>query len=121
MVRGLERVNTAAIDGGIEFWFGSYLNIYADYLWHWPKAFLDNKALGKIFVPYVGVGGQLAFWQRDHNKFDRNHPRAGLGVRIPVGNEWLPVTARTVLFLLAPWFDPRLTKRLDPFDVIHLF
>src|ERR1700733_8279861 len=49
-----------AIDGGVGYWFGTYMDLYADYLWHFPDAFQTKKGRSS-FVPYVGLGGGFHF------------------------------------------------------------
>ena len=93
-----------ALDGGLAYSFDSFVLVYADYLWH--SSF--DQARGSDFVqeirPYLGVGAMLLLSSRTagevhSNYFDPGRTGAGLGVRIPLGFEWLARSSRLGIFL----------------------
>jgi hypothetical protein len=90
-----------AIDGGVGYWFGSYVDLYADYLWHFPKAFGSGRDASH-FVPYLGVGGGFHIADQPVNN-DNYHPYFGIVARFPIGVEWLaPKAPVGVFFELTP-------------------
>ena len=91
-----------AIDGGVGYWFGSYVDLYADYLWHFPKAFGSGKTASS-FVPYVGAGGGFVIADQPVNNYDNYHPYFGVLVRFPLGVEWVaPKAPIGVFFEIVP-------------------
>jgi hypothetical protein len=81
-----------AVDLGLSWSFNSFFLIYADYLYHFPGALARSGA--PALTPYLGIGGEL-FFATDRAKTDRNYfanssNSMGLGVRVPLGIEWLP-------------------------------
>jgi len=71
-----------AVDMGLGYWFGNFIELYGDYLWHFPGSFKTRKRSYPEFFPYLGVGADLHMG-----------PGFGLYGRIPLGIEWLPQTA----------------------------
>ncbi|MDX1673104.1 MAG: hypothetical protein R3211_12240 [Balneolaceae bacterium] len=87
--------NRNAFDGGLAWTFAGddALSVHADYLWHNYTLF-DEVEKGLLPV-YFGVGGRLVF---------SNDSR--LGVRVPVGINYIPQDAPLDLFFeLAPIVD----------------
>jgi hypothetical protein len=72
-----------AIDGGIAFSFDRYVFLYSDYLFHF-RGFSGVR-------PFAGIGGGLLIssGNRKGKYFDDQSGSFGLGVRIPLGLEWL--------------------------------
>lgn len=101
--------NDRAIDFGLGYSYGNYVIVFADYLFQWPGAF-RLKSGEKFFeelVPYVGVGLVMALATSNpaagRAYFGSRTETIGLGVRIPLGIEWLPSSAPLGVFLeLAP-------------------
>ena len=88
--------NEKAIDFGLAYSFGSYVLVYADYIFQWPGAF-SLRTGEKFFndlIPYVGIGAavMLATSRPGANRayFGTNPGGMGLGLRIPLGVEWVP-------------------------------
>jgi len=88
-----------AVDMGLGYWFGNYIEIFGDYLWHWPRAFSGTRDPGPEFVPYIGVGGEFHVANGAPPVTDNNHPTVGIYARIPFGMEWLPPRAPVGIFL----------------------
>lgn len=91
-----------AVDAGLAFSFDEYMVFYSDYLFHFDpiKQFPE-------FSPYAGIGGVILFSTysggdgREYNRRrDHHHDNhdTELGVRIPVGVEWLPAAYPIGLF-----------------------
>lgn len=104
-----------AIDFGLAWAFGSYFTLYGDYLWHFPRAFGGSSRFVSELNPYVGVGLAAAFatynndglliinGNKSYRFFGTTGDRFGLGIRIPLGIEWLPARPPIGVFLeLAP-------------------
>lgn len=82
-----------AIDGGVAWSLGQYdaIHLHADYLWHNYSVFEDVEE-GQLPL-YYGIGGRLILAEND----------SILGVRVPVGLNYLFEEAPVGLFLeLAP-------------------
>jgi len=85
-----------AVDAGISFSFSDYVSLYGDYLYHFE---FRNE-----FKPYVGVGGQLFFASDGRGSLKEkgyfsDSSSVALGVRIPLGIEWLPAKVPVGVFL----------------------
>jgi len=99
--------STAAVDVGLAFNLSSYFLLYADYLYHFHKAFGGSSRFVSQLSPYVGVGGVGVITNSsrsdDEGFYGRNSGAFGLGIRIPLGIEWRPSTPRLGVFVeLAP-------------------
>ncbi len=103
---------TDAIDGGLAYSFSSFMLVYADYLVHFPKA-LSNTSLSKARItPYFGGGAILGFSGQGGNIKSSSGSTAGLGLRIPLGVEWMPENLPLGIFAeLTPgmWLLPGIT------------
>jgi hypothetical protein len=88
-----------AFDGGIGYWFGDYLDIYGDFLWHWPDALSKRRHPAPQFVPYIGGGLGFHIASSSRTTYDNNHPSFGIYIRIPLGVEWLPPKAPFGVFV----------------------
>lgn len=98
----LKREN--ALDFGLAFSFNDYVLLYSDYLFHFPGTFKSTSPFVNELVPYVGVGGILAFAKdrysdRDRRFFGRKRDSLGLGLRVPVGIEWSPTRVPLGVFV----------------------
>jgi hypothetical protein len=87
-----------AIDAGLSYGFGGWLMAYGDYLYHFRDVFTGDYGNATNFfshvVPYVGAG-VLAFisagtYTKDRSFYSDSDTSGGLGIRIPLGAEWLP-------------------------------
>jgi hypothetical protein len=76
--------NRSALNFGLTYSFGNSAVVLVDYQWHFPQAFASAGRDGHLFVPYVGLGGVFAFHRSSRNS------DAGIGMRIPLGIEFLP-------------------------------
>jgi hypothetical protein len=80
----------SAVDFGVSFNLEHYLLIYSDYDMHWPGAFGGGA---HELAPYLGIGGIMIFsndrYWHDNRYYSRDTSLA-LGLRIPLGIEWLP-------------------------------
>lgn len=92
-----------AIDGALAWSLrsGSYFSIHADYLFHNMTLILINK--GRLPL-YYGPGARLRSWtghRHWHNGRWHAHDgsRASLGIRFPVGLNYLPENAPVDIFL----------------------
>src|SRR5689334_18973993 len=56
-VAKLWREQDRAIDFGLAYSFNGYTQVYADYLFHFPKAFAKSSSSLDPLTPYVGAGG----------------------------------------------------------------
>lgn len=92
-----------AIDLGLAFSFNSFVLIYSDYLFHFPKAFGNRTAFLRELRPYIGIGGELLISdtsnRTDGKYFTSNGSSVGVGVRIPFGIEWLVASAPLGIFV----------------------
>lgn len=82
-----------AIDAGLAFSFDDYMIFYSNYLIQFAPI--------KDFLPYAGIGGEILFStysrrdgpdydHRNNHHFNRNERgRSALGIRIPIGVEWM--------------------------------
>lgn len=77
-----------AWDGGLAYSFNSHFLIFADHLWHFPRAFSGHRGgpFLQQLTPYLGVGG--VFMTGGSSK--KYESSVALGVRIPLGIEWKP-------------------------------
>lgn len=92
-----------AFDVGLSYSLNDdYLALMSNYLWHFPTVFGATGSVGSQFVPYLGIGGVLAF--DEDGPFDRGRgDDVALGARIPVGVELLPRAVPLGIFAeLAP-------------------
>jgi hypothetical protein len=98
---------TTAFDIGLTYSFSRFVEVLADYLWHFPRL-MDRLVVGGVpeVIPYVGVGGAAFFdTSGDTGPIRRGERRsnAGFGIRVPVGAEFLPHQVPLGLFAeLAP-------------------
>lgn len=96
---------TSAIDAGLAWSFvneGS-LHVHADYLFHFYNVF--NVSSGKLPI-YVGVGGRIKIKNNKNNSDER------IGIRVPVGLDYMFADAPIDVFLeIAPIID--LTPKTD--------
>jgi hypothetical protein len=99
-----------AIDGAVAWSLrsGSYFSLHADYLFH--NMDLIHLKKGKLPL-YYGPGLRLRTWNGDRY-WDNGHwhhytgNRTGLGIRFPVGLDYLPDRAPVDIFLeLVPALD----------------
>ncbi len=93
----------SAVDFGLAFSFDHYTLIYSDYLYHFPGAFGASSPFAARLVPYIGIGGAMAFASdRDHGNdrpyFGRGRDTFGLGIRVPLGMEWFAPRPRLGVF-----------------------
>jgi hypothetical protein len=79
--------SSRALDFGLAYSFDNYGELMGNYLFEFPNAFGAGKTEAQ-FVPYVGIGAVL-FFGTDHN-FHGYSDSAALGIRIPLGVEFLP-------------------------------
>jgi len=96
--------------GALDFGFGfvgqPWTMLYADYLWHIPRAFGTGTKFGRESSLYFGGGGGLGFWNSANGcghwncSWDSEHANSGIGlfVRGLVGAEWYPAPSRFGLF-----------------------
>ncbi len=107
---------TDAIDGGFAYSFNSYAIFYSDYLVHFPKAFQGSELSKARLTPYFGVGALLGFGGNGGKIKDTSKSTAGLGLRIPLGVEWMPAGVPLGVFAeLAPgmWLLPGISGYLQ--------
>lgn len=85
-----------ALNFGLTYSSGNSLAFLGDWLWHFPGAFTSikhSRFLNEL-VPYVGLGGLIS---------EVTNSSAALGIRIPVGVEFLPKHPPLGVFLeIAP-------------------
>ncbi len=83
-----------AVDFGLGYSFNSFVFVFSDYLFHFPALFGKPHPFVAQLSPYIGVGGifmgSTHSGRRDGRYFTSGGASAGLGLRIPVGVEWLP-------------------------------
>lgn len=77
----LNAQNAIAFNAGWSFWQEEHFHLTGDYLFHFRKAVPEDPR----FIPYLGVGGSLAF--RDHPHDPDTH--VALGFRFGGGLEVL--------------------------------
>jgi hypothetical protein len=83
-----------AVDAGLAWTLDSFFLIYGDYLLHFHGAFGTSDDFLRRLEPYAGVGAVLFIQETPNGKyFTSNGDSTGLGVRIPLGAEWLMRTA----------------------------
>ena len=83
-----------ALDAGLAFSFNDFMIFYSDYLFQF-------KPINE-FSPYAGIGGVILFstYSRGDGRKYYGDKRSDteLGLRIPVGVEWLPATLPIGIF-----------------------
>lgn len=99
--------STHALNFGLTYAFGNSLGFIGDYLWHFPHAF-SSATHGQVsneFVPYLGVGGVVSVSTvanpSNRSSIFGNTAGSGfsLGVRVPLGIEFLPKSLPLGVFL----------------------
>ena len=85
----------SSVDFGLAFSFNNYIEVFSDYLYQFPGAFSRESATSAEFTPYIGVGAVIfsntaGVNAPDSHYFSSNNANADLGVRFPLGIEWLP-------------------------------
>lgn len=95
--------NRAAVDFGVGMVGSPWITLYADYLWHIPKAFGTGSQFGRETSVYFGGGAGLGFWNDDHSCghwscSDVHHSGTGLFARGIAGFEWYAMPTRFGLF-----------------------
>lgn len=92
-----------ALDFGLAFSFNDYALFYSDYLLHSPGVFKTNNPYLNEFVFYWGLGAVLVVAQKDRITDDgyigKKSGSFGLGVRAPLGLEWIPRNTPMGIFL----------------------
>lgn len=86
-----------ALDFGLAYDFDDYLLLHGDYLHHFRGVFKSDEKFVRALTPYVGVGPVLVFdtgnedvhRRRGRDYFDDEDGDLALGLRIPVGLEWI--------------------------------
>lgn len=99
-----------AIDVGLAYSFSNYFLIYSDFLFHFRGAFGQSSQFAKGLTPYLGIGGELFFVTDSESRLKGNHryfkddsDSVGIGLRIPLGLEWMTPTVPLGVFVeLAP-------------------
>lgn len=98
-----------ALDFGLSFWGNRWTMLYGDYHWYFTGLFGARSRFVSQLMPYLGVGGGVAFWsdRRDCGRWscvDRESGTA-LFLRVPVGVEWYPTRPPIGVFVeLVPSF-----------------
>jgi hypothetical protein len=98
---------STALDFGLAFSFNDYFLFFMDHLWHFPGALGRSSTFASQLYPYGGVGGLLAV-STNSNLKDRHFFRdrdsfTALGIRAPIGIEWLPSHPSLGIFIeIAP-------------------
>lgn len=86
------RSEESAFDAGLSIVHNDYVIFWGDHLYHYPAALGRQKLIARI-SPYFGFGVIAAIASKsDHPKgnfFDKRKDRAAVGVRIPVGVEFI--------------------------------
>lgn len=93
-----------AFDFGLAFSFNDYALVFADYLFHFPGSLGRTSPFVTQLTPYVGIGAVLAFandrdFEKDRKFFGRSRDTLGLGVRVPLGIEWMAPSAPLGVFI----------------------
>jgi hypothetical protein len=90
-----------ALQFGLGWWLGEWVEIYGDYLWHFPGAFSGaREPFFHQLSPYVGIGGDLHFHSSSAPPPNQPQPHwTEFLLRIPLGIEWLPPRAPIGVFL----------------------
>lgn len=94
--------NRTAIDGAVSWflWEQNVFYIHADFLWHDLKLIKVRK--GKMPF-YYGVGGRLVLFEDRHWsnrwRYEYDDERALLGLRLPLGIEYLNASRRWEIFM----------------------
>lgn len=78
------RINSSdGVDLGLAYGFNNFVDVFADYLYHFPGALGAPDAFVAAVTPYIGIGLRVF----SNNGRDTS---AGVGLRLPVGLEWKP-------------------------------
>lgn len=90
-----------AVDLGATWAFDFGFLIYGDYLWHFANTFKTSEKRVNELNPYVGVGAMVLFASRKAKGKSDGFGADGfaMGLRIPLGLEWLPSDAPVGVFL----------------------
>lgn len=96
-----------AVDMGLSLTSDNFILIYSDYLFHFPGLFGSSSDFAQQLKPYVGLGAELSFARNTAVTGNRyltaGGSGMGLGVRIPIGAEWMIPDAPFGIFLeIAP-------------------
>lgn len=86
------RINSRdAVDFGLAYSFNSFVEVFSDYLYHFPGVFGSSSQFVTQLTPYLGIGGVFFDNTGGANSFyGASGSSAGLGLRIPLGIEWRP-------------------------------
>jgi hypothetical protein len=86
--------STHAIDLTMGYSVSNFFVLNSDYLWHFPDLTHGTEYGNERIMPYIGVGGTIYIstesGRTDNKFFTNNGSSVGLGIRIPIGAEWLP-------------------------------
>ena len=86
--------STHAIDLSFAYSVSNFVVLNSDYLWHFPDLTHGTEYGNERIMPYIGVGASIFIStesdRTDNKFFTDNGSSMGLGIRIPIGAEWLP-------------------------------
>ncbi|MDP2360096.1 MAG: DUF3996 domain-containing protein [bacterium] len=108
---------THALDFGLAWSLSEHqdMHVHADYLFHNNNVFANSGASGLLSLFY-GIGGRMRIHDdnNDHNGNDNDRDKNRVGVRIPVGIDWVLPRAPVDFFMeLAPVVDLMPDTHLD--------
>lgn len=82
-----------AFDAALAFSVSDYVLVHVNYLKHFPGFFKTKNPYVNRFVPYLGGGLVFVIAQKDRSSGDgfvgKKSGAFGLGIRMPLGIEWL--------------------------------
>lgn len=82
-----------ALDAALAFSVSDYVLVHANYLMHFPGFFKTQNPYVNRMVPYIGGGLVFVIAQKDRSTGDgfvgKKSGAFGLGIRMPLGIEWL--------------------------------
>ncbi len=92
-----------AIDFAVAFSFSDYFLVHSNYLMHFPGFFKSSNPYVNQFTPYLGFGGVFVIAQKERFSNDgyvgKKSGEFGLGIRVPLGVEWIPREVPIGVFL----------------------
>ena len=81
--------NGRNIHSGLAYSYDSRVEVFADFIWENPGAFDRTFRTNTTITPYVGIGPLLRFGHGNNNDSSHANDSFKLGVRIPLGLEWV--------------------------------
>lgn len=86
------KTKNQAFDAALAYSFDDFFMVYADYLLHFPSLLSGSKGVARELMPFLGIGGVISVGLSGNGNDGNlsNDDDFAVGIRIPLGIEWLP-------------------------------